>query len=376
MAREPTHASHWDAHQRAVAGKAAGVALWSWNVDTDKLIMDEHAYDLWGIPRSGHVTFADLSAQIHPSDRDRVKAAFAATRGIVGAYEIDFRIQGADGTRWISSRGLGDDAGIRDRIMFGIFLDVTARKQAEEAHELLSGELSHRVRNLLQIASAFTKQASHSATTTVEMARDLTHRLTALGRAQDLVRPVPGQKSEKALLGDLLVVLLAPYDDKKDFQGRVRVSVPKMGVGEDAATTLALIVHELATNSLKYGALSAATGILNVSCAIDTGNAVVITWTERGGPPVVAPSAPGGFGSKLINRSMSQLGGSIGFDWSKEGLIVTLRMNKDRLLPRIGVGEAEVGSFRKNRGPFVVAAETTRMPMVFTDAKESDNPRS
>ncbi len=114
-------------------------------------------------------------------------------------------------TRWISARGQGGDLGIVDRVMFGVFLDVTERKRAEEAHEMLAGEMSHRVKNLFAIASALTTIAARSATTTTEMARDLTQRLTALGRAHNLVRPVPGQAEGKAaLLGDLLTTLLAP----------------------------------------------------------------------------------------------------------------------------------------------------------------------
>jgi PAS domain-containing protein len=86
---------------------AAGEALWSWNVDTNELTMDEHGYDLWGVPISEFVTFEDLSSHIHPADRDRVKAAFAATRAIQGAYEIDFRILVAEEVRWISARWQG-----------------------------------------------------------------------------------------------------------------------------------------------------------------------------------------------------------------------------------------------------------------------------
>jgi two-component sensor histidine kinase len=115
------------------------------------------------------------------------------------------------------------------------------------------------------------------------------------------------------------------------FSGRVRVAVPRMAVGEQTATTLALVVHELATNSLKYGALSSPSGALDISCAPhDT--EVVLVWTERGGPPVTAPADDAGYGSKLLNRGMTiQLGGSIACDWSSEGVIVTLRMTKDRL---------------------------------------------
>jgi two-component sensor histidine kinase len=328
---KPSKPPLWTEANLRLAIDAAGVALWSWNVDSDKLTMDECGYHLWGVPISEFVSFEDLSAHIHPADRDRVRAAFAATRAVVGPYEIDFRIMIGDEVRWISARGQGDDAGIVGRIMFGIFIDVTGRKQAEEGNELLAGEMSHRVKNLLAIASGLTAITSRSTTTTVDMARELTNRLTALGRAHDLIRPIPGQEGKAALLGDLFTVLLAPYDDMGAFSGRVRVSVPRMGVGESAATTLALVVHELATNSLKYGALSAAAGTLDVSCSAHESE-VVVAWTERGGPPVVAPPGDGGFGSKLVKRGMSvQLGGSIECKWEAEGVIVTLRMSKERL---------------------------------------------
>ncbi|MFZ0269541.1 sensor histidine kinase [Caulobacter sp.] len=321
----------WDTKQLRRALEAAGVALWSWNVDTDQLIMDELGYSLWGVAITTAVRFEDLSAHIHPADRDRVRAAFAATRGIIGAYEIDFRIMVQDDVRWISARGQGDDAGIVGRVMVGVFLDVTGRKQAEEANELLAGEMSHRVKNLLTIASALTAITSRSTKTTADMARELTDRLTSLGRAHDLVRPIPGQNGKAALLGDLISVLLAPYDDLAAFSGRIRVSVPRMGVGEAAATTLALVIHELATNSLKYGALSVAAGTLDVSCTIHDQD-IVLTWTERGGPPVAGPASSEGFGSKLVTRGMSaQLGGSITYDWPTHGVIATLRMLKDRL---------------------------------------------
>jgi two-component sensor histidine kinase len=280
VSSEQSTSQVWNAKNLRLAIDAAGIALWSWNVDTDRFTMDGRAYELWGMPGREDVTFEDLSSHIHPADRDRVRAAFAATRAVLGPYEIDFRIMVGDEVRWISARGQGDDVGMVDRIMFGIFIDVTGRKQAEEGHELLAGEMSHRVKNLLAIASGLTAITSRSAVTTADMARDLTHRLTALGRAHDLVRPLPGQEGKAALLGDLFSVLLAPYDDMGAFSGRIRVSVPRMGVGETAATTLALVAHELATNSLKYGALSVASGTLDVSCAAPDSE-VVVVWTER-----------------------------------------------------------------------------------------------
>jgi len=112
-------------------------------------------------------------------------------------------------------------------------------------------EMSHRVKNPLAIASGLTSITSRSTKTTGDMARELIQRLTPLGRAHDLVRPPGGQQGKAALLGDLIAVLLAPYDDMGAFSGRVPDSVPRMGVGEATANTLALVLHELATNSLK-----------------------------------------------------------------------------------------------------------------------------
>src|SRR3954467_7373746 len=156
----------WSEKHLRAATRAAGVALWSWNVDTDAITMDESAYDLWEISKAERkITFEILSKNIHPADLERVRSAFAATRAIVGGYEIDFRIRSGNDIRWISARGQGDDVDIADSIMFGIFLDVTQRKQAEEANELLAGEMSHRVKNLLQIATSLTRITSRSATT-------------------------------------------------------------------------------------------------------------------------------------------------------------------------------------------------------------------
>lgn len=322
----------WDAERLRIANDAAGIALWSWNVDTDEIALDERSHGLWEVPKvEAAVTFEALSAKIHPEDLGRVKAALASTREMSGRYEIDFRISRTGGVvRWISARGESGNTGIVDRVMFGIFMDVTDRKQIEETREILAAEMSHRIKNLFALASALTGIAARSAATTTEMAKDLTLRLTALGRAHDLVRPVTGAES-KALLGDLLDVLLAPYRHKGSAEERITLSVPEVRVGETTTTTLALVVHELATNSVKYGALSEANGTLGVSCTCNDDD-VVMRWTERGGPIVNPPTGREGFGTRLIARSVAgQLGGVIAFDWPTDGAVVTLRMSKARI---------------------------------------------
>ena len=332
MSRPSTSAPVWDIGRLRIATDAAGVALWSWDVDTDEMALDARAHCLWGVEATSTlVTFEKLSERIHPQDLDRVRAAFTAARGIDGAYEIDFRISHDEALRWISARGRGDDQGIIGRTMFGVFLDVTDRKLAEEARELLANEMSHRVKNLFAIAAALTDIAARSADTPKEMATDLTRRLVALGNAHKLVRPTLSDQQKATNLADLLSVLLGAYDDRGAIGDRIRVAVPGVLVGEGSITTLALVVHELATNSIKYGALSKASGTLDVACTADDRD-VVIVWTERGGPAIAAPPGQAGFGSRLVIRSIErQLGGSIAFDWPKAGLIVTLRMSRDRL---------------------------------------------
>ena len=324
-------AIQWRPDHLRLAIDAACVALWSWNVDSNRFTMDERAFELWGLPWRAEVEFETLSAHIHPADRDRVRAAFLATRALAGPYEIDFRIVLGHEVRWISARGQGADAGIVHRVMYGIFLDVTGRKQAEEGHELLAGEMSHRVKNLLAVASGLTQITSRSASTTAEMSSELIGRLTALGRAHDMVRPLPGGEGRAVLLGDLFAVLLAPYDDTGAFAGRIRIAVNRMGIGETTARTLALIIHELATNSLKHGALSEEAGTLDVSSTTDEQD-ISVTWAESGGPAIEGPPEMLGFGSKLLSRTFSQhLDGAIVYDWQAAGLVATLRMRKDRL---------------------------------------------
>jgi two-component sensor histidine kinase len=332
MTIDATDLPNWDVARLRLATDAAGVALWAWNLESDNFRMDARAHHLWGVaPDDGVVSFEELSARIHPEDINRVRAAFNATREIQGTFELDFRIMDAQTIRWVAARGQGDESGTQGRRMFGIFLDVTERKLAEEDRDLLAGEMSHRVKNLFAIAAGLTQIAARSATTTQAMANDLKQRLIALGEAHELIRPTMLNERKAARLQELLSVLLGAYDDNGTIGDRIQVFAPPIMVGEGSITTLALVIHELATNSIKYGALSRGTGRLTVNCTADD-NDIVIVWTETGGPPVSATRGQPGFGSKLVHRSIvRQLGGTISFDWPSQGVIVTLCVSRARL---------------------------------------------
>lgn len=320
----------WDANRLRTATNAAGVGLWSWNIDADDFNMDERSHRLWGVG-SGQVTFEDLSKRIHPDDFRKVRAAFTTARKISGAFEADFRILHSDEVRWVSARGMGDNVDAVGRVMFGVFLDVTERMMAEEAREMLATEMGHRVKNLFAIAAALTNISARSTTTSAEMSLDLSRRLTALNQAHELVRPGLAKPGNTVQLNELLRVLLVPYSWDGVGADRISIAVPDLVVGDASTTTIALIIHELATNSLKYGALSKEAGTVEVGCVAENGE-ITMTWSEKGGPPVAASRGEAGFGSQLVAKSVSsQLGGSIAYDWNRDGVVVTLRLRQDRL---------------------------------------------
>ena len=117
MSTDPKpHSPHaWQSDHLRLAVEAAGVALWSWNVDNDRFTMDERGFELWGLPWCETVSLEELSQHIHPADRDRVRAAFAVTRAVLGPYETDFRICVGEEIRWIAPRGQGEDVGMVGR---------------------------------------------------------------------------------------------------------------------------------------------------------------------------------------------------------------------------------------------------------------------
>jgi two-component sensor histidine kinase len=212
-----------------------------------------------------------------------------------------------------------------------VFIDVTARKKAEEAREMLAGEMNHRVKNIFAITSALTSISARSTTTKDEMAKDVHYRISALAKAHDMVRPEFRQQKKAAQLGELLATLLQPYASTHSEAERVHITTPHLLVGEKSAMALALVVHELATNSIKYGALSNADGVLCLKCSAD-GGIITLTWSETGGPRVSETPSRSGFGSRLVASSLSdQLGGTISTTWPATGAVITLEMSEARL---------------------------------------------
>ena len=192
------------------------------------------------------------------------------------------------------------------------------RLRAEEQQRILNRELSHRLKNTLSMVQAITAQTLRNVVD-VEAAKEvLIARLLALGKAHDIL--LEGE-TESAEMKDLIRAALAIHDDGQP--DRLSLDGPTILVGPQAALSLALMVHELATNAAKYGAFSQPAGTVSITWSIDGGATpnVTWTWTERGGPRVTPP-VRAGFGSRLIERGLANaVAGETEIDYAPEGLV-------------------------------------------------------
>lgn len=217
--------------------------------------------------------------------------------------------------------------------------DISERRQAEERQRLLLGEMNHRVKNLLVLASSVVGLSARSAKSVAQLVADVQARLSALARAHALTLPrIPEQATAAgtpASLHALIDTIALPFDEPgAGVRKRVLVTGPDVPVlAGGPLTSMALLLHEFATNAAKYGALSVPGGRVEIECAHD-GDRFVLTWSEVGGPQIPPEAAAGGdgFGNLLARATVrGQLGGEITREWRPDGLTIRLSVARDRL---------------------------------------------
>jgi PAS domain S-box-containing protein len=217
--------------------------------------------------------------------------------------------------------------------------DITERKLAQEAQSLLIREMRHRVNNLFLITNAIIGLSARSAKTPADMARAVQGRLSALTRAHELTRPglidPTGKLRSETSLHSLIGAIFEPYvDEEADVPARVVIEGCDLMISESAVTNVALVLHELATNAAKYGALSADGGVVRVDCARDDAT-LRIVWREAGGPGLGEPPSEEGFGSVLTRQVLlNQFRGKIERAWSRDGLVVEMEIPLHHVMPR------------------------------------------
>jgi PAS domain S-box-containing protein len=201
--------------------------------------------------------------------------------------------------------------------------DITARKQAEERQRLLTRELSHRVKNMLAVVGVLAERSCVNAKSVAACLETLRGRLRALGAAHNAL--MAGQWTWASLTA-LVQTALEPYMGHDE---RIRLDIQDLRIKPDLALSLALGLHELATNAAKYGALSSPTGCVTLRAHLEgdgSGEALRLIWQEDGGPAVARPAVPG-FGTSMLSQAMQyQHKGAVELDWRKDGLICRLSL--------------------------------------------------
>jgi len=208
--------------------------------------------------------------------------------------------------------------------------DMTRLRQVEDGHDLRSRELSHRLKNMFALVNGLVTLSARNLPAVQSYAGTLRDRFTAMSRALEYLQvPQADERSYRPqqTLQGLLGALLRPYDEAGGTERRfIHGALDDVPVGDGSVTGLALVIHELATNAIKHGALAGDGGTVTVDCRRVRGD-MRIAWTERGGPCIESPPCDEGFGSKLIERTVrGQLSGTIAHYWDAEGLRVVISL--------------------------------------------------
>ncbi len=287
-------------------------------------------YEFTGAP-AGTTDGEGWNDMFHPDDQDRAWAIWRQSLDTGEPYNIEYRLRHFDGTyRWVLGRALPvrDENGAITR-WFGTCTDIHEQKLAYEEREIISQELSHRIKNIFAVIAGLIAFSARGKPEFAGIATDLRHRINALGRAHDFVRPHSANSRPAAAQNSLHGLLQELFEPYQRIDGaRLSVTGDDVQIDDRSATPLALLFHELATNATKYGALATELGTVRIAVTAND-DTVSLNWCEQGGPSVAKPTTPAGFGTQLIEMSaVRQLGGSVNRTWNDDGLIVDLKIPK------------------------------------------------
>lgn len=314
----------WQAAQSqarlSFAMNAAGMGELIIDPATDRAVHSPGLAKLLGYPGDRVLTREEIRLGVHPDDRDAVAAyRDAAIAGPGEGFEMEHRVIWPDGTvRWVVNRGrvVRDGAGVATEVT-AVLMDISERKLAEDRQGLLLAELNHRMKNTLATVMAIAGQTRRGSPDPATFGPVFEARLGALSTAHDLLSE---GSWNGASLGDVMHRTLSPHAIGPD---RVRIEGPPIRLSPNAAVTMNMAVHELATNAMKYGALSTPLGSLEIRWSIDgtvSPGRLDILWKETGGPPVTPPGTRG-FGSRLIEQGLArELGGEVRLHFPPKGV--------------------------------------------------------
>jgi PAS domain S-box-containing protein len=297
----------------ALAGARAGA--WEWDAGTDDIVWSPETFAITGLASEARApSLKAYLTMIEEGDRDKAVSDLRAALGKSGPFTTECRIRRTNGAMvWLSISGVVEHTEIGGPLRaYGILQDITERKAHEEQIHLLMREVNHRAKNMLSLVQAIARQ------TAAREPRDFigcfAERIGALAASQNLLIRNEWQGVD---IEDLVRAQLAHFADL--IGSRIVVDGPLLRLKPASAQAIGLALHELATNAGKYGALSTDRGRVDVCWGID-GDSLVMSWTERDGPPVSAPKRRG-FGTTVIETMANHsLDGVVDLDYAPSGV--------------------------------------------------------
>ena len=306
-----------------LASEIGKVGLWDWNVETGEIVWSEERFRMEGYePDEVVPTFELWAERIYADDRDGAEAKIANARDSGEEYVDEYRVRHTNGdVRWLNARGrfLYDERGNPVR-MLGAMVDTTERRREEEWQKLLVAELQHRVRNLIGMVRSVARLSAPSHRHVDDYVDHLIGRLQAMGRTQSTLTRSPGRNVDLAELvsEELLVHAAQPH--------QYHVDGPAVALSPHAAEIVTLAIHELATNSIKYGALGDSGYIRIVWATEDREGAswVCLRWQETT-TLRKSKATRKGFGRRLIEERVPyELDGEGRFSLHDTGVLAEL----------------------------------------------------
>jgi PAS domain S-box-containing protein len=314
--------------QLALAGKAALVGSYSYDVNTDAMQVSEGYAAVHGLAEGTKVTTRrEWHARIHPEDLARVEEfriqAFQEQRG---EYGLEYRvIRGGREVRWIEARSfvLYRDDGAPQRVV-GVDIDITERKQAQEHREILNAELDHRAKNLLATVGAIITQTQNGNASMPDFVSALDRRIASLARVHELLSC---NRWQGVSLREIVRREFAPY-----VADNIAIDGPNVVLMAEAVQPLAMVLHELTTNAAKYGAFSDRSGRVALRwCWIrkEPHDRLAIDWREMGGPSVTRPNRYG-YGTSIVRELIPfELGGEVNLVFAADGVRCRMEIPSD-----------------------------------------------
>lgn len=310
--------------------RAAGMSAIAWNIADDTLYLSERTATTFGgqaglIPaEGGERLFRNILSEDLPRVREAVLGAVATGE----PYQIEHRVVGpGDGVvTWLLSAGtpVRDASGKVVRLL-AVVQDITDRKAAEGQRETLVAELDHRIKNILASVQSMAFQSARRAPSLEAFLKTFAGRLKAMSSAHTLLTTTRWRGAG--------VQHIVAAELSGQSQGQTRWEGPEITLTPRATNALALAVHELAANAVKFGALSSDAGRVDVNWRINGDGGFSLVWSESGGP-LVAPPTRQGFGSTLLEKVTGrELGGEARMEFLATGVRATITSDATVIIP-------------------------------------------